>query len=229
MSPADAAAAPRVHPQRLLRGWGRTAPTSAAVAGLIDLDDIRASLRDTPRGVLGRGLGRSYGDGAQNSGGVVVDATTSIGITSFEPGGRITAKAGTSLEQLMEWMVPMGFFVPVTPGTRQVTVGGAIAADIHGKNHHRAGSWCNHVESFRLMVGSGEVLDVSGTDPDLFWATAGEHGTHRPHHRRHLPDEADRVEPARRRHRPGPDPTASWRSWSRATPRTTTPSLGSTS
>ena len=174
MSPADAAAAPRVHPQRLLRGWGRTAPTSAAVAGLIDLDDIRASLRDTPRGVLGRGLGRSYGDGAQNSGGVVVDATTSVGVTSFEPGGRITAKAGTSLEQLMEWMVPMGFFVPVTPGTRQVTVGGAIAADIHGKNHHQGGSWCNHVESFRLMVGSGEVLDVSKeSDPDLFWATAG--------------------------------------------------------
>jgi len=144
------------------------------VTGLVDLDDVRDALTTSPRGVLGRGLGRSYGDGAQNSGGVVVDGTTSVGITAVEPDGRVTAKAGTSLEQLMEWLVPMGWFVPVTPGTRQVTVGGAIAADIHGKNHHQAGSWCNHVESFRLMVGSGEIVDVSeASDPDLFWATAG--------------------------------------------------------
>jgi len=174
MSPADATTAHRVRAQRLLRGWGRTAPTSAAVTGLIDLDDVRDAVATTPRGVLGRGLGRSYGDGAQNSGGVVVDATTSVGVIDFEPSGRVTAKAGTSLEQLMEWFVPMGWFVPVTPGTRQVTVGGAIAADIHGKNHHKGGSWCNHVESFRLMIGSGEVVSVSkDSDPDLFWATAG--------------------------------------------------------
>lgn len=173
-SPVASDSGPRVRPRRLLKGWGRTVPTSAAVTGLIDLDDVRDAVLHEPRGVLGRGLGRSYGDGAQNSGGVVVDGTTAVGITSFDPSGLVTAKAGTSLEQLMEWMVPMGFFVPVTPGTRQVTVGGAIAADIHGKNHHQAGSWCNHVESFRLMVGSGEVLDVSlESDPDLFWATAG--------------------------------------------------------
>lgn len=142
---------------------------------MLDVEQIRRAVHDSPRGVLGRGLGRSYGDGAQNAGGVIVDGTTAVGIIEFDPdAGRVTAKAGTSLDQLMEWLVPMGWFVPVTPGTRQVTVGGAIAADIHGKNHHQAGSWCNHVESFRLLVGSGEVLDVHrDRNPDLFWATAG--------------------------------------------------------
>ena len=70
--------------------------------------------------------------------------------------------------------MPLGWFVPVTPGTRIVTVGGAIACDVHGKNHHKKGSWCNHVLSFRLLDGSGAVHDVNPTDdPDVFWATAG--------------------------------------------------------
>ncbi|MFN8051974.1 MAG: FAD-binding oxidoreductase [Acidimicrobiales bacterium] len=173
MSPADLRS--RVHARRLLSGWGRTAPTSAAMTSMLDLAELQDALGESPRGMLGRGLGRGYGDGAQNSGGVVADGTTAVGVLDFDPSaGLVTARAGTSLEQLMEWFVPMGWFVPVTPGTRQVTVGGAIAADIHGKNHHQAGSWCNHVESFRLLVGTGEVLDVSrASDPDLFWATAG--------------------------------------------------------
>ena len=144
------------------------------MASMLDLDDVRAQVLGDSRGVLGRGLGRSYGDGAQNAGGTVVDGRSAIGIIDATPDGMVTAKAGTSLEELMEWFIPLGWFVPVTPGTRQVTVGGAIAADIHGKNHHRAGSWCNHVHSFRLMVGSGDIVDVSpDSDPDLFWATAG--------------------------------------------------------
>lgn len=163
------------HGRRNLVGWGRTAPTAAEVVGLVDLDAVRDALGRAERGVLGRGLGRSYGDGAQNAGGVVADGTTAVGISEFDPTtGRITARAGTSLEQLMTWLVPEGWFVPVTPGTRQVTVGGAIAADIHGKNHHQAGSWCNHVESFRLLCGDGELRDVHrDRDPDVFWATAG--------------------------------------------------------
>jgi decaprenylphospho-beta-D-ribofuranose 2-oxidase len=82
--------------------------------------------------------------------------------------------AGTSLDELMHWLVPLGLFVPVTPGTRMVTVGGAIAADVHGKNHHQRGSWCNHVESIRLVDGRGELRELSPrNDPEGFWATAG--------------------------------------------------------
>ena len=71
--------------------------------------------------------------------------------------------------------MPLGCFVPVTPGTRQVTVGGAIAADIHGKNHHRAGSWCSHVESLRLLDRPGDVRErrPRTATPGVFWATAG--------------------------------------------------------
>ena len=131
--------------------------------------------------MIARGLGRSYNNAAQNGGGLVVRTTRMNKIIDFDPGtGLVTCEAGVSLEQIMTAALPDGWFVPVSPGTRQVTVGGAIAADIHGKNHHRAGSFARHVLSFDLLTADGQVRRVApDSSPELFWATAGGMGLDR--------------------------------------------------
>ena len=162
--------------RRLLTGWGRTAPTAARVVTVRDDADVKDVLADPPRrGVIARGLGRAYGDAAQNAGGVVLDMTgAGAPVVVDAATGIVTATGGTSLDAVMRELLPRGWFVPVTPGTRHVTVGGAVAADIHGKNHHVDGSWMNHVVSLTLALPGGETRVVSPTrEPDVFWATAG--------------------------------------------------------
>ena len=159
-----------------LVGWGRTAPTIAALTPVHDDDDVRAAvLAASGRGVVARGLARSYGDAAQNAGGTVLDMTGAARVLHADLAtGLIDVEAGISLDELMNQFVPQGFFVPVTPGTRLVTVGGAIAADIHGKNHHVAGSFSQHVRWIDLLTADGQVRRISPeSDADLFWATAG--------------------------------------------------------
>jgi decaprenylphospho-beta-D-ribofuranose 2-oxidase len=164
---------------RTLTGWGRTSPSRALVLAPSEPDDVfRSALasRDAPRGsgVIARGLGRSYGDAAQCAGGLVVETLDMDRIGTIDPDtGAVEVESGVSLDALLRIGLTSGWFLPVSPGTRQVTVGGAIAADIHGKNHHADGSFCGHVTSVRLATPTG-VHDVGPqSNPDLFWATAG--------------------------------------------------------
>lgn len=177
--------------KRSLHGWGRTAPSTAEVLVPHEADEIIAAVKQVAdrnselpeaqrRGVIARGLGRSYGDVAQNGGGLVIDMSQFNHIHSIDPdSGLVDVDAGVSLDQLMKAALPYGLWVPVLPGTRQVTIGGAIGPDIHGKNHHSAGSFGNHVRSMELLVADGRILHLepegSPDDPDgtLFWAVVG--------------------------------------------------------
>ncbi|MFF4904433.1 FAD-binding protein [Streptomyces sp. NPDC001260] len=155
-------------------GWGRTAPTAARLIRPRTYEEAAAAVRECgARGGIPRGLGRAYGDAAQNAGGVVFDMTGLDRIHVIDADdGTVLCGAGVSLHRLMEVLLPLGWFVPVTPGTRQVTVGGAIGADIHGKNHHVSGSFSRHVLSFELLTADGEIRTVGRGTP-LFDATAG--------------------------------------------------------
>ena len=177
--------------EQSLHGWGRTARTSAHVLSTADVEVIQAAVAqvaddnsDKPehlkRGVIARGMGRSYGDPAQNAGGLVIDMQPLNKIHSIDPESAIVdVDGGVTLDQLMKAALPYGLWVPVLPGTRQVTIGGAIGPDIHGKNHHSAGSFGNHVASMELLVADGRILHLEpeGSDDDpsgeLFWATVG--------------------------------------------------------
>lgn len=190
----DTSADPLLGELRRLTGWGRTAPAHSdvitprsreeIVAAVATVADAVASGKGhAARGVAARGLGRSYGDSAQNSGGVVLDLSAFNKIHHIDAeSAMVVVDAGVNLDQLMRAALPFGLWVPVLPGTRQVTVGGAIGHDIHGKNHHSAGSFGNHVTRMELLVADGRILTLEpgGTsdDPDgkIFWATIGGNG-----------------------------------------------------
>ena len=178
---------PEEQPMVPLTGWGRAASTQAHLTSIESVPAAVSALRKAAdgsgdglpgRGVVSRGLGRSYGDAAQNAGGVALDLTKLNRILRIDAEGEpptVVVQAGVSLDALMRAALPFGLWVPVLPGTRQVTIGGAIAADVHGKNHHVEGSFGNHVRSLDLLMADGEVrtLTPDGDDPELFWATIG--------------------------------------------------------
>ena len=159
---------------RQLSGWGRTAPTTALACRPVDVSSVSASFRGDPDGVIARGMGRSYGDAAQCSGGLTIDMTgfDHIGVLD-EATFTIEVGGGVGLHDLMGRLIPAGWFVAVTPGTRYISVGGAIAADVHGKNHHRDGSFARHVVKMTLVTPSGVISVAPDRDSELFWATAG--------------------------------------------------------
>lgn len=174
---------------RKLVGWSRTTPIEGHVLATPDVEVIAKALAqvadanaDKPsylrRGVIARGLGRSYNESAQNVGGLTIDMTQLKRIHSIDDTtGVVDLDAGVSLDELMAVALPFGLWVPVLPGTRQVTIGGAIAHDIHGKNHHSAGTFGQHVLEITLLVADGRILTLTpgGSSDDaggeLFWAT----------------------------------------------------------
>jgi decaprenylphospho-beta-D-ribofuranose 2-oxidase len=161
-----------------LTGWGRVAASTAELATPASGPEAAGLMRFAAgRGTaaIPRGLGRSYNNAAQSAGGLVLSTARLNNILSLDQSAGIAVcEAGVSLEQLMLAGLPHGWFVPVSPGTRQVTIGGAIAADVHGKNHHLAGAFASHVTGFDLLLPGGEPVTVTPNgDPELFWATAG--------------------------------------------------------
>jgi FAD/FMN-containing dehydrogenase len=123
--------------------------------------------------VLPYGLGRSYGDVCLNNGHTLLDTSRMAHLLAFDDTtGVLTCEGGATLDDILEVLVPRGWFLPVTPGTKFVTVGGCIANDVHGKNHHRAGTFGRHVLSFELLRSDGTRIHCTPAD-DLFRATIG--------------------------------------------------------
>jgi decaprenylphospho-beta-D-ribofuranose 2-oxidase len=157
-----------------LSGWGRTIRRTCEVrrptfdGGLVD------AVLAAPR-ITVRGAGKSYGDAALPGDGVVLDLTAFHRIVSFDEGnGVVVVEAGALLKDLIDQTLPLGWRLPVVPGTERITVGGAIASDVHGKNHPGAGSFGQHVLWIALLRSDGTIVQLSaGQDPDGFWATIG--------------------------------------------------------
>jgi len=172
--PAKPSAQPTA-PQAAFDGWGGIAPTSCAIAAPSSQAALAQALAGLPGHGIARGLGRSYGDAAVDAGGTVVQQQYLNRILGFDAEtGEVTCEAGVSLADLIQVFLPRGFFLPTTPGTKFVTVGGAIAADVHGKNHHADGSFGVHVREFALLLADGTVVNCSPlAEAELFWATIG--------------------------------------------------------
>jgi decaprenylphospho-beta-D-ribofuranose 2-oxidase len=179
MSAAELTAGPPpASAERSLHGWGRTTRSRCRVIrprGVQDVLDALTSRARDDTGVIARGAGRSYGDAAQNDGGEVLDMTGLDRVLSIDrERGLITAQGGATVAQLMNRLAPHGLTLPVVPGTRHVTVAGAIASDIHGKNHHRDGGLARHVTALSLCSPARGLMEVSPeTDSELFYATLG--------------------------------------------------------
>jgi decaprenylphospho-beta-D-ribofuranose 2-oxidase len=172
------ARAPLAGAERTLNGWGRTASSRSRVLRPRVVDEVPELLASQVRpakGVIARGAARSYGDAAQNDGGDVLDMTGLDRIISIDAErGAITAQAGATVAQLMTRLAAHGLGLPVVPGTRHVTLAGAIASDIHGKNHHRDGGMARHVLGLTLCTPAAGPVELSPeADPELFYATLG--------------------------------------------------------
>ena len=152
-----------------ISGWGGGPAAPVILSSPATVDQLYDAVSSP---TIARGMGRSYGDAAQLRGGVVLDMTRLDAVELDAQSGVVTAQAGATLGALLRLLEPEGWVLPVVPGTQHVTVAGAIASDIHGKNHVAAGTLGSHVLELGLLTASGEVLTLTPAD-DLFCATLG--------------------------------------------------------
>jgi len=155
-----------------IHGWGHYLEIDARILKPTKANDLNKLIKENNK-IIARGLGRSYGDSANSN--VVLDTTSLNSVIKFDSeSGVILCESGASIKEINEITIPRGWFVPVTPGSSYVTLGGAIASDIHGKNHHLDGTFSGHILFANLMLGDGEILTISNSiNTDLFWATCG--------------------------------------------------------
>lgn len=155
-----------------LYGWGRYPRIQAEVICPETVADFKDQVLQS-HGLITRGLGRSYGDSSLSD--KILETRFLNRFIAFdESTGLLTCDAGVSLAEILNVFVPRGWFLPVTPGTQYVTIGGAIASDVHGKNHHLDGTFCQHVTEISLLLGNGTEINASPFfNSDLYHATCG--------------------------------------------------------
>ncbi len=158
-----------------LRGWAGGPSSPGMLVRPVSIDAVRGAVSSAPAsGAIARGMGRSYGDAAQRRGGLVIDMTALRGCELDPARGELTVGAGVTIRELMAELAPAGWVLPVLPGTQDVTVGGAIASDVHGKNHRSAGSFGDHVMALVLLTADGDVTELRpDRDAELMRATVG--------------------------------------------------------
>ena len=157
-----------------LSGWGKYPTIASEVLHPLNTEDVLKRISDKAHNpLIARGLGRSYGDSALAP--HVISTRYLNHLLRFDGStGVLTCAAGVSFADILLVFVPKGWFPPVTPGTKFVTVGGAIASDIHGKNHHREGSFTDHVSCLKMATVSDGIVECSRErHPELFHATCG--------------------------------------------------------
>jgi len=161
--------------RRTVSGWGRYPRVETNLYRPERMPALRALLEANETSLLARGLGASYGDASLNGqGGTVLTERLNRFLSLDTETGIVSCEAGVTIEDLLRHLLPRGFFPPVSPGTKYVTLGGCVACDVHGKNHHRSGSFSRHLIDFQLLTAAGEVVRCSREErPKLFWATVG--------------------------------------------------------
>ncbi len=160
---------------RNVSSWGRLSALPHDVVDLRDREQVARVLAARKGSAIAYGMGRSYGDACLNPDGMLLSTRGLDRFIGFDAAtGRLVCESGVVLRDIQRLMLPRGWSLPVVPGTQLVTVGGAIANDVHGKNHHSTGTFADHVVSLKLMRSDGEVIRCGPQSrPEWFSATAG--------------------------------------------------------